>query len=179
MRWDDVFADLEADAAGLEGRERDAEIADRTRGELARITLADRFRAALGRTVSVRVVGVGVLEGAVTRIAAPWLLLETAGASEWLVAWPAVVSASGLPRQAVSAPPRQVAAALGWPATWRVLARDRATVHVVRHDASTLTAVPERAGSDFVELRTGSAAAATVELVPYNAVMAVRCPRER
>ncbi len=189
MRWDAVFADLEADAAGLEQRERDAEIADRTRAEMATVALADRFRASLGRAASVRVSGLGVVTGRVERVAPPWVLLRAADAGEWLVAWTSVVGVNGLSVRAVGAPSdrasRQMEAALGWPATWRVLARDRAAVRIVRHDGSSVTGTPDRVAADFVELglqdldelgwtRTG---AGTVELVPYAAISAVRCPR--
>lgn len=184
MRWDDVFADLETAAAGLHQRERDAEIADRTRAELAGVEIADRFRATLGRLVSVRVMGLGLVTGRVQRVAGEWTLLETSADVEWLLAWPAVTGVAGLSAQAIEAPASQVERALGWPATWRVLARDRAPVQVVRHDGTSVTGIPGRVGADFVELglrdpdlaptRTGSPA---VELVPYSAVAAVRCPR--
>jgi len=184
VRWDDVFADLEVEAAGLRQQERDAEIADRTRAELATVVLADRFRAAVGRSASVLVTGLGVVNGRVERVARRWVLLVAADDVEWLVAWPAVLGAAGLPVQAVEESPGHVNSALGWPATWRVLARDRGPVQVVRLDASMVTGVPDRVGADFVELglrdpgdastRTPSTA---VELVPYAAVAAVRCPR--
>jgi len=176
VRWDDVFAELAADAEELDRRERDAEIADRTRAELATITLADRFRAAQGRQVSVRVQGLGVLVGQVQRVTPHWLLLSSSGATEWLVAWSGVAGASGLPRQAVARTAGRVESALGWPATWRVLARDRATVHVVRHDGSSITGVAQRVGADFVEIQPGGSD--DVELVPYASVTAVRCPRD-
>lgn len=184
MRWDDVFADLEAAAAGLRQQERDSEIADRTRAELATVALADRFRAAVGRSATVRVTGLGVVSGRVERVAPRWLLLAAADEVEWLVAWPAVLGVSGLSAQAVDQAPGHVESALGWPATWRVLARDRGPVQVARLDASMVTGIPDRVGADFVELglrdpddastRTPSS---TVELVPYAAVAAVRCPR--
>ena len=112
MRWDDVFADLETAAAGLQQRERDAEIADRTRAELAGIEIADRFRATLGRLVSVRVMGLGVVTGRVQRVAGQWTLLESADV-EWLLAWPAVTGVAGLSAQAVEAPASHVERALG------------------------------------------------------------------
>jgi len=190
MRWDELFADLEAQADALDQRDRDAEIADRTRAEQATLEVADRLRAAIGHTVTVRVGGVGILAGRVQRVGAAWLLLSTAEEVPWLVAWPALIGVVGVPRRAVAAN-SAVAAGLGWPSTWRLLARDRALVHVVRCDASTVSGVPERVGRDFVELRVGGLESVPpagprgtehrgkehAEVVPYAAVAAVRCPR--
>ena len=184
MRWDDVFADLELEAAGLVERERDMEIAERTRAELATIELMERFRAALGSQVSIRVTGAGVLQGQVRRVASRWVLLTASSDVEWLVAWPALMGVTGLSPQAADAEASPVEPGLGWPATWRVLARDRAPVQVVRTDGSSVTGVPGRVRQDFVELtpsRLEDAASdrlgrAATELVPYGAVAAVRCP---
>jgi len=179
VRWDELFADLEAQADALHQRDRDAEIADRTRAEQATVEVADRLRAAIGHTVTVRVGGVGFLTGRVQRVGAAWLLLGTGEEAPWLVAWPAVIGVVGVPRRAVAADSR-VTEGLGWPSTWRLLARDRALVHVVRFDASTVSGVPERVGRDFVELRVSgleSSLPAHAEVVPYAAVAAVRCPR--
>src|SRR5215210_1702963 len=57
MRWERLFAELEAEAAELSERRRDAEIADRTRAELARTHWLDRVRASTGTTVRLRLLG--------------------------------------------------------------------------------------------------------------------------
>ena len=188
MRWDALFADLEAAAEGEWQRERDAEIAERTRAELARLRLVDRLRAVVDRRSSegvelaVRVQAAGVLRGVVARVTDDWFVLLTPS-HEWVVASDAVLGVTGLPSAA--RPPESesvVARALGWSAAWRVLARDRSEVQVVRRDGSTVAGRANRAGHDFVELtaepydagRGGVAA----ELVPHAAVAAVRCPRE-
>jgi len=181
VRWEDLFAGLELEAAGLADRERDLEIADRTRAELATVPLQARFRAALGVQVSVRVAGAGMLHGDVRRVTPLWVLLAV-GRTEWVVSWPAVMGVTGLPAQAVDPTPSAVESRLGWPATWRALARDRAAVHIVRRDGSSVTGVPGRAGEDFVEVGlsgselplSGRSARTPTELVPYDAVAAVR-----
>ncbi len=185
MRWQRLFADLEVDALGLDMLERDAEIMDRTRAELASIRLADRFRAAIGVTVSVRVEGADGLRGQVRQVAACWLLLATSEQVEWLVAWSALLGVTGLPAQASPSRGSQIAERMGWPATWRALARNRDEVHVVRRDGSVVTGVPERAGADFVEIRhlgpdadVRSRRSAGRELLPYEAVAALRCQRD-
>jgi hypothetical protein len=189
MRWDALFADLEAAAEGEWLRERDAEIAERTRAELARLRLVDRLRAAADRgngqsraDLTVQVRALGPLRGEIARVAEEWFVLLTPG-NEWVVAIDAVLGVRGLPPTA--RPPRTqsaVAGALGWAAAWRVLARDRAAVHAVRRDGSTVTGVPGRVGQDYVELSdadgvTVAGSAASTEVVPHAAVVAVRCPR--
>ena len=192
MRWDALFADLEAAAAGEWLRERDAEIAERTRAEVARLRLVDRMRAYVDRRqpgataeLAVRVTAAGVLRGELSRVADQWFLLVTP-THEWVVSVDAVVGITGLP--AAARPPDSqgtVSRALGWSAAWRVLARDRTAVHVIRRDGSTVVGTPGRVGQDFVEIgdveggaATGWSGPAGNEVVPHAAVAAVRCPRE-
>lgn len=192
MRWDDLFADLETAAAGEWLRERDAEIAERTRAEVGRLRLVDRLRAhadhrppCLGGELAVRVSAAGVLRGELTRVTDQWFLLVTP-THEWVVAMDAVVGISGLP--AAARPPDSestVSQALGWAAAWRVLARDRTAVHVVRRDGSTVVGTPGRVGQDFVEISDvdsgaggGGSGSTGYEILPHAAVAAVRCPRE-
>lgn len=181
MRWERLFADLEVEAAGLDLAERDSEIAERTRAEQATVHLADRLRAAVGAPLTLHVKGAGTIPGQLEQVSSCWLLLSTATSVEWLVAWPAVMSVAGLRSRAAVAPTSALER-LGWPATWRVLARDRGLVHVVRSDGSTVDGVPERAGADYVELRREGGleigSRGDLELVPYAAVAGVRYRRE-
>ena len=60
-----------------ETREREAEVADRTRRERALVGLHERFAAAVDRTVvEIRVAGVGLLRGLVTGSGPDWVLLD-------------------------------------------------------------------------------------------------------
>ena len=191
MRWDALFADLETAAAGEWLRERDSEIAERTRAELARLRLVDRLRAYVDRRpaqgsgeLAVRVAAAGVLRGEVTRVSEQWFVLVTRS-HEWVVAADAVLGIAGLPPAARPPDARPAAAeSLSWAAAWRVLARDRTPVHVVRRDGSTVFGTPGRVGRDFVELGMAETEAGAgwsgpaYEVVPHAAVAAVRCPRE-
>lgn len=185
MRWDALFADLETAAAGEWLRERDAEIAERTRAELGRVRLVDRLRAVADRAsagehadIAVRMLAAGTLRGEITRVTDDWFLLVTP-AHEWVVAIDAVLGLSGLPPVARAPESRSaVSAGLGWAAAWRVLARDRTSVHVVRRDGETVAGVPGRVGHDFVELGDVDGVGRAVEVVPHAAIAAVRCPRE-
>jgi hypothetical protein len=185
MRWDALFADLEGVAAGEWLRERDAEIAERTRAELGRVRLVDRLRAVADRgsagdhaDVAVRMLAAGALRGDIARVTDDWFLLVTSS-YEWVLAIDAVLGLSGLP-PAARTPESQsaVSAGLGWAAAWRVLARDRTPVHVVRRDGETAAGLPGRVGHDFVELSDVDGMGRAVEVVPYSAIAAVRCPRE-
>ncbi|MBA3232334.1 MAG: hypothetical protein H0T17_00050, partial [Propionibacteriales bacterium] len=75
MRWERLFDDLEGQARALEDAERESEILDRTRGELAQVLLVNRLRAQLGERVQLQVSGVGPLAGILTRLGTDWLLL--------------------------------------------------------------------------------------------------------
>lgn len=184
MRWDDLFADLEVDAAGLQQRERDAEIAERTRTELAALALVDRLRAGRGDVVTLEVLGVGRIEGLLRRVTPQWLLLDVDGRSGWAVALAALTGVEGLSAAAVpGAGGAEVAARTTWSSAFRVLSRDREVVVVRRRDGSSVRGVPARVGRDFVELwlrdddssAQGRTARSTPRLtvVPYAAVAAV------
>jgi hypothetical protein len=176
VRWDELFADLESDAMGLHQREQDFEIAERTRIELARIAMSARLAAGLGAEVGLRADAVGLLNGRIERVTSRWLLLG-ANQVQWVVAVDALLGVRGLPMQARGPGPGAVESRLGWGSAWRVLAQDRAELHVVRRDGSSLDAVADRVGEDFVELTVGSSGRRLRELVPFAAVVAVRCPR--
>jgi hypothetical protein len=184
MRWDALFADLEAAAEGEWLRERDTEIAERTRAELARLRLVDRLAAGqrgAGRGLPdllVDVLAVGALRGEIARVAEDWFVLVTSS-HEWVVAVDAVVGIRGLPPTARSPQTRSAASrGLGWAAAWRVLARDRAPVQVMRRDGSAVTGTPGRVGRDYVEISDIESGTGLSDLVPHAAIVAVRCPRE-
>ncbi len=52
MSWEDLFADLEAQFEALQRRDRDAEIADRTRRERAAVDLISRLAGHRGRPLA-------------------------------------------------------------------------------------------------------------------------------
>ena len=88
MSWEEsmfaVFDDLEQQAEGLHLVERDAEVADLTVAEYARVSLASRLHASLGQDLRVRLLGGRVVGGRLARLGEDWLLLVD-GASEWVV----------------------------------------------------------------------------------------------
>ncbi|MBA2639906.1 MAG: hypothetical protein H0U77_07915 [Nocardioidaceae bacterium] len=179
MRWDRLFAELEAEALDLAAADRDVEIADRTRAELGRIRWADRVRAAAGGRVRVWLASGDLVEGEVGRVGGDWLLLD-GDRHDVLVPVHGVVGIEGVGPASASA---VGAVALTWSAAWRVLARDRAQVRVTRTAGGTVHGVPVRVGADFVELGTqrveGTAGHGQGSvLVPYAAITAAYVPRQ-
>lgn len=177
MRWEALFADLEAQ---LEAEERwglEAEVADRTRRERAAVGLHDRLAAAGDRTLVVRLSGGSALSGTVADVGRDWLLLAGGAARPTLVPFTAVLSVTGLGRRAA---PAGVARRFGIGAALRVLSRDRATVALTDTAAAVTTGTIDAVGSDYLELsehpadeprRAGSVVGRRV--VPFSALACV------
>jgi hypothetical protein len=181
MRWQRLFDDLEAQVEQADQAMLDAEIADRTRREMARIRLADRLRASAGESVASRVSGLGLLRGVVEASGPDWLLVTEPVGSEVLVPLRAVLTVSGLSgRAAVPGSEGVVDARLGLGYALRRIARDRSAVVVTLADGSTARGVVDRVGADAFDLAepvlSGArpAPAKSWLTVPFHAVSAVR-----
>lgn len=173
MRWDDLFADMEAQLDAAAAADLVVEVAERTRVERATIPLADRLRAARGATVVVRTRGGEQIEGILADSAAQWVRLDTAGRAA-LVPLAALTGLRGLGRHAVPAP-GVVERRLTLGHALRALARDR-TVLQLATDGGDLAGRVERVGADHLDLLAGHGAAHGGELwtVPFSAVRVVR-----
>jgi hypothetical protein len=182
MRWDALFADLEAQAVAAEQAERAAEIEERTRGELATLAVVDRLRAAEGGALRLRLAGGLTLAGSVRRMGPDWLLLAEDAGREAVVPLAGVLGVRGLSRySAVPGSAGVVASRLGLRSALRGIARDRSPVRLELVDGTALDATIDRVGADFVEVATHAAGEARrrrevgeVELVPLGALAAVR-----
>ncbi len=154
MRWTELFADLEAQAAAWERAEIDAEIADRTRAEQGTVAWAQRLSAAIGSTVDLEVQGAAGVGGQVTAMGADWLLLEQEPhGGELLVLLAGILGVHDLGRRAHAEGARgQVLARLGVASPLRAIARDRSTVLCCLRDGSQRTGTPERVGVDHLDL---------------------------
>jgi hypothetical protein len=150
VRWDGLFADLEAQADQLERAERAGEVEERTRGELARQTLHARLRAAAGSRLRVVVASGLAISGDLRRTGSDWMLLD-AGSAEWLVPTAPLRTISGLGRQAAVEAPTVVDSRLDFRHALRGLTRDRAQVRVHLLDGSSFSATLDRVGADFVD----------------------------
>jgi len=153
MRWERLFADLEAQLAAAEAAAEESEVADRSRREAATLSLVDRLRASVGAPVQVRVGGAGVVEGVLREVGSQWLLLAEPAGTEALVPAAGVMAVSGL--STWSAAPGSAGplfTRLGIGSALRAVARDRSAVTVTLADGSALSGTLDRVGADFVEV---------------------------
>lgn len=182
MRWEALFADLDAQAGALEQAERAAEVEERTRAELGAITLVDRLRGALGLPLALRAVGGLALSGRLRRVGPDWLLLDEGDGREAVAVLAGLLAVNGLGRtSAVPGTMGVLTAKLGLRHVLRGIGRDRSTVRLHLVDGAVLGATIDRVGADFVEVAVhpvGEArrrgAVREVALVPLSAVVAVR-----
>ena len=153
MRWQQLFADLEARfEAEQEAAER-SETSSRSRHEIGSLRLVDRLRGALGSPVVLQCRGAGQVSGTLGDVGVDWLLLVDAQGRDCLVASSAVRAVSGLGRR--TAAPEDagpVRGRLDLRRALRGLARDRAAVQFVLDDGTALHGTVDRVGADYLEL---------------------------
>ncbi len=153
MRWQRLFADLQAEFDAAEAAAERAEDASRRRVETGAVRLVDRLAGALGRPLALRCRGAGDVTGVLVDVGADWLLLTDDGGREVLVATSTVRTVAGLGR--VTAAPRErdlVRVRLDLRRAVRGLARDRSVVQVVLDDGSVYVGTVDGVGADHVEL---------------------------
>jgi hypothetical protein len=170
MRWEQLFADLEARLEAEERAAAEGDLADLVRAEHGQLTVRDRLGAHIGATLTW---SVGSAEPSVTGelldLGADWMLVRTVR-REVLVPIAAVGSIAGLSRAAVPVK-GEVARRLGLAVVLRGLARDRAVVTVRLRDEQSVTGTIDRVGADHLDLALHAA-----ELPRRSgAVLGVRC----
>ncbi|MDN5795572.1 MAG: hypothetical protein L0H79_07440 [Intrasporangium sp.] len=178
MRWDRLFEDLDAQVESDVIRQREAEVADRTRHERAQIDIQSRLLASVGTSpVTVRFVSRS-LTGVVRDVGPDWMLLETAGRRSALVATAAVASIVGAARGVVE--PSVVARRFGLGSALRAVSRDRSAVELVAAGVPLVGTI-DVVGSDHLEMaehapdmprRARNVTA--VHVVPFRAIEWVR-----
>lgn len=149
MRWDDLFADLEAQLAAADDAALAADVEQRLRRELGRQALVQRLRAAAGTDV---VLGVGdeVLHGRLGAVGPDWVLLT--GPAETLVPVAALDWTQGLGRAVDAVPPGRVWSRLGLASALRALGRDRSPLRVRTAAPGALAGTIDRVGADHLDL---------------------------
>lgn len=182
MRWEQLFADLEAQLETAEAAELAAEVADRSRREVGRVRLTDRMRAAAGQRLVVDVHGGGPVTGRLDAVGPDWLLLGEGSGRAVLLPAAAVLSVTGLTAYAAEPGSEgRVAGGLDLRYALRALARSRVGVRVTLADGSALAGTFDRVGADYVELaehpageprRAGGVRA--VRAIPLTALGVVR-----
>jgi len=182
VRWVRLFDDLEGQLEAAEVAELQAEVADRSRREAARLRLVDRLRAHAGAELSVDLPGAGTLHGRLARVGPDWLLLAVPTGAEVLVPLGALLGARGLTgRAAFPESEGVVASRLDLRYALRLLARDRVAVTIALSDGSSVAGTIDRVGMDFLDLaehpvaeprRQGAVWA--IRAIPLGALVAVR-----
>lgn len=110
MRWERLFADLEAQVEAGRALDRQVAAADLTRAEAATIPLTDRLRGLRGQSVRAGLVTGRDVEGEVREIFPEWVLLVVSG-REVILPLRAVESWTGL---GADAAPPTVSEAVTW-----------------------------------------------------------------
>ncbi len=185
MRWESLFDDLEGQLEAEEAAELVAEVADRTRREVARLCLVDRLRAAVGAPLVVYVLGCGAIRGSLDVMRADCLLLTDDAGRSCLVPMHAVAGVSGLARESDEpGGDGVVAGRLDLRYALRGLARSRETVTVTVTDGSQGAGTIDRVGADFIELAEHdpgeprrASAVRVLRTVPTAAIALVRASR--
>lgn len=149
MRWEELFDDLEAQLGAEERRERDSEVADRTRRERASITLVARLASSVGGHLGLRLLTGARVRGELLDLGQDWLLLRLESGGEAVVPVPALVGVSGLQSRASAA---VSARRFGLGYALRGLSRDRAHVAVTDVSGQVLTGTIDVVGADVLDL---------------------------
>lgn len=175
VRWDELFADLEAQLAAARVGEARAELSELVRAERATVHLADRLRATRGQPVRLHVGDLpgdpdAVVGGVLVEVGAGWVLVVEHGARQALVPLVGVEAVEGLAPH-VSPAPSEVERRLGLGVALRALGRDRAEVQVHTR-GRTVAGRIDRVGADHLDLAPERGAA--VWTVPLAAVRVVR-----
>jgi hypothetical protein len=153
MRWDGLFADLEAQAEALDIAERAAEVEERARAEFGRIRLLDRLRPAVGQPVQVRCAGGAAVVGSLARVGPDWLLVSEGPDREAVIVAAAVLRVSGLGRLSGTPDSESVVESrLGLRHALRGIARDRSGVRIALQDGTIVDGTIDRLGVDFIEV---------------------------
>ncbi|MCW2683951.1 MAG: uncharacterized protein JWP33_1864 [Blastococcus sp.] len=182
MRWQQLFADLQAQFEEEEAAVDRGELASRARAEIGAIHLAERLRGALGVRVVLGCGTAGQVAGVLVDVGVDWLLTEDERGRQDLIAVKAVRTVAGLGRRTAAAEPAgAVAQRLDLRRALRALARDRSAVQVVLDDGGVLGGTVDRVGADYVELAEHPAdaprraeAVRSVRAVVIDAIAVVR-----
>lgn len=176
---DDLFEDLEQQAAGLELAERDAELLDRARGEYAAVTLSDRLHASVGRAVELTLRCGERLGGSLVAAGTDWCSLSVPGGTDtWLVRMPAIAFARGLSPRSLPEPVRPLVARLGFGSALHRAAEASPEIVARLSSGPPLHVRVRRVGADFLEVvdagpgGTGTLGSALV--LSFSALEAVR-----
>lgn len=180
MRWNDLFADLEAQLEFGQWQAMEQDAAELTRGLWAELTLMDRLRAALGQQVRIMLRD-GRAQTLVLKAVGPAWVGGADGANALLVPREAILSVDAdLRRAVVPSKPLQAGPKMG--SVYRMLARRREPVQIVaRHGDTLAEGTIDRVGYDHLDLALHArdefrrtTALRGFRIVPFEAIQLVR-----
>src|SRR6478672_3803424 len=96
MRWDRLFADLEARFEEIGDAEAAAELADRQRVAIGAVKATQRLSGSIDQPIRVRLAGGASVGGVLRTVGPDWLLLVEGPARECIVALNAMTAVEGL-----------------------------------------------------------------------------------
>ncbi|MBL7493296.1 hypothetical protein I6A60_10775 [Frankia sp. AgB1.9] len=158
MRWEALFADLDAQWEALEAAELAVEVADRARREAGFLRLVDRLRPTVGHRLRVDVAGLpsaerGVLVGRLAALGVDWLLVEDQQRAETLVPLRSVLAVRGLSGEAAHPGHEgRVGARMDLRYVLRQIARDRSECRIALADGRIVNGTVDRVGADFLDV---------------------------
>jgi hypothetical protein len=152
MRWDRLFADIEARFEAEQQAANAADVDDLIRTEWGRISLGQRLRAHVGHRLAWRLRAGEVFDAELSDVGADWVLLRSTS-GHLVVPEASVVQVGGLTGRAEPGPPR---ASGRFPLTsvLRGMARDRAVVRVTLTGGGVAIGTVDRVGADHFDLAT-------------------------
>jgi len=165
MRWDELFADLQAQFAATATAQAHLEVAELAEAEMAATTLSDRWRAKRRQELWLRLRDGTDRTGTVADVAQEWIVLA-AGPRRTLIPRHAVVLARPLGHSAP--PPSRVESALGLGHVLRAMAQEQLDV-VVHTVAGIYRGRFTRVGGDHCDVVTGS----TVATIAWSGLITV------
>ena len=171
MRWDDLFADLDARLAHAQRLEREEEVADRRARDVASVDLLGRLLATDGE-LAVQLADGGWVAGPVRAAGPGWVLLTagTPAPRQVLVPTAAVCAVRGLARR--SSPPGPVVARRTLVLALRALAGADVGV-LVRTRAADLRGRLSRVGADHVDVAVPAERGVEAVTVPHASLLSV------
>jgi hypothetical protein len=171
MRWEQLFADMEAQLVAGRLADVRAEVAELARAERASVMLSARVRASVGHRLKVRVEGGEHVDGTLVEAAPQWLLLETPPARRALVPLAAVAAIEGLATDAAPAA-GVVESRLGLGQVLRALARDRVEVRLSAGGVELVGRI-DRVGADHLDVAELSTQGRASWTVPFERLLVV------
>lgn len=148
MRWEDLFADLDAQWEREQRADQEAELPQLVRAERAAVPWGDRAALAVGRPLTL-VTAAGRVGGQLSDVGDEWLLMDEQGRSA-LVPAHAVLAVSGLPLR--SSDDRRRARRVSLGAGLRGISRDRCGVVVHDIGGGQYTGSIDWVGADHLDL---------------------------